>query len=158
MILSFRTPRIAIALLLGGAVPALGQGTVKLDTLRWMSGCWTLSRGSTVTDEMWMTPRGGVMLGVARTVNGSRLRDAEFTRIFAKGDTLVYAAGPLNQAGAEFAARRVAPGEIVFENLAHDFPKRIGYRSAPDSLIAFIEGASEGEKRTWYRYARASCS
>jgi hypothetical protein len=151
---------VAAVVLLGTYAPALpGQGTSHLDALRWMSGCWTLSRGAIVTDEMWMAPRGGVMLGVARTVNGAKLRDAEFTRIYTRGDTLVYAAGPLNQPGAEFHAKRVAEAEVVFENLSHDFPKRIAYRAAAgDSLHAYIEGASDGERRIWYRYARAACS
>jgi hypothetical protein len=153
-----RTWIAAVILLWTNASSMPAQGAAQLDTLRWMSGCWTLTRGASVTDEMWMAPRGGVMLGVARTVNGTKLREAEFTRIFTRGDTLVYAAGPLNQAGAEFRAKRVAGDEVVFENLAHDFPKRIVYRAVgPDSLHAYIEGAREGERRIWYRYERASC-
>jgi hypothetical protein len=140
------------------AASALAQSASPVDTLRWMSGCWTLSRGTRVTDEMWMVPRGGVMLGVARTVNSGQLRETEFSRIFAAQDTLVYAASPSGQAGAQFRSKKVAPGEVVFENLAHDFPKRIGYRAVPpDSLHAYIEGATEGERRIWYRFVRATC-
>jgi hypothetical protein len=153
-----RSLLIAAVLAAMHAASASGQGVAGVDTLRWMSGCWTTSRGTVVTDEMWMVPRGGVMLGVARTVNGTQLREAEFTRIFARGDTLVYAASPSNQASAEFSARRATHTEIVFENLAHDYPKRIVYRAVPpDSLHAYVEGAAEGERRIWYRYARADC-
>ena len=147
-----------LLMLMVRAAPALSQGAARVDTLRWMSGCWTLSRGQSISDEMWMVPRGGVMLGVARTVSAGKVRETEFTRIFATNDTLVYAASPSNQAATNFYAKRIAPGEIVFENLAHDFPKRIVYRAAaPDSLIAYIEGAGEGERRIWYRFTRATC-
>jgi hypothetical protein len=138
---------------------AFAQGASAVDALRWMSGCWTSVRGNVVTDEMWMTPRGGVMLGVARTVNGTHVRDVEFTRVYASADTLVYAAQPSNQPAAQFTAKRVAAGEVIFENLAHDYPKRIVYRAVPpDSLHAYIEGALEGERRIWYRYVRSPCT
>jgi hypothetical protein len=140
------------------ASPSRAQSAVSVDTLRWMSGCWTLSRGARVTDEMWMIPRGGVMLGVARTVNAGQVRETEFTRVFAAHDTLIYEANPSNQTVTQFRAKSLAPAEIVFENLAHDFPKRIGYRAVPpDSLHAYIEGATVGERRIWYRYVRAAC-
>jgi hypothetical protein len=148
----------ALVLLFVRSDAAQAQG-ISVDTLRWMTGCWTSVRGAVVTDEMWMAPRGGVMLGVARTVSGTRLRDVEFTRVFANADTLVYAALPSNQRPTQFAAKRVAAGEVIFENLAHDYPKRIVYRAVPpDSLHAYIEGASDGERRVWYRYARAACT
>jgi Domain of unknown function (DUF6265) len=150
---------LAVAILsVISSATALAQSPAPVDTLRWMSGCWTLSRGTRVTDEMWMVPRGGVMLGVARTVNAGQVRETEFSRIFAAHDTLVYAAAPSGQAGTQFRSKRVAPGEVVFENLAHDFPKRIAYRAVPpDSLHAYIEGATEGQGRIWYRFVRATC-
>ncbi|MBM3512099.1 MAG: hypothetical protein FJX59_00110 [Alphaproteobacteria bacterium] len=41
-----------------------------------------------------------------------------------------------------FTATALGTAEAVFENLAHDFPKRIVYRRvAPDRLEARIEGA-----------------
>ena len=98
------------------------------------------------------------MMGVARTVTGSRVRDAEFTRILLRGDTLVFAPQPLGQAAAEFRMTKLLATEVVFENLAHDYPKRIGYqRASDDSLVAFIEGENPGVGRRWFRYARSAC-
>jgi Domain of unknown function (DUF6265) len=48
---------------------------------------------------------------------------------------------------------------VIFENTAHDFPQRIGYRKAAgDSLVAWIEGTIEGRsQRVDFLYARVAC-
>jgi hypothetical protein len=152
--------RIAIVAFLCFSLPCRAAAQRSpVDTLRWLSGCWEGTRGNSVVEEMWMAPRAGVMLGVGRTSNGGRLRDAEFVRIFARGDTLVYAPGPLNQPSAEFRATSLESGRVVFEDLRHDFPKRIAYRrSGADSLVAYIEGETEGERRVVFTYARMACT
>lgn len=132
-----------------------------VDTLHWLSGCWRLSSPRTTVDEQWMTPNGGVILGMSRTVRGDAVREYEFLRIYASGDTLVYAAMPSGQQPAEFRAppRSVSPSEIVFENPAHDFPQRIRYRRASgDSLIATVEGDREGKRPPFVLgYRKVAC-
>src|SRR5687767_9122872 len=54
-----------------------------VDTLRWLSGCWSLNVPTVTVEEQWMSPSGGVMLGVSRTVRGGAAREHEFLRIFA---------------------------------------------------------------------------
>jgi hypothetical protein len=51
---------------------------------------------------------------------------------------------------------RAGEGEAVFENLAHDFPKRILYRRLPDGgLLARIEGdGTEKQKPMEFRFSR----
>lgn len=106
-----------------------------------------------------MSPRGGMMLGVGRTMAGGSVREYEFLRVFAAGDTLVYGSIPSRQSYAEFREKTITDREVIFENLAHDFPQRIGYRSSgSDSLIAFIEGPRAGTvRRIEYPYARTPC-
>ena len=139
--------------------PSQPPARTPADTLAWLAGCWRSATGSAVVEEQWMAPAGGVLLGTGRTVAGGRVRSFEFLRIFAAGDTLVYAATPSGQAYTEFRAKRVGPGEILFENPAHDFPQRVGYRrSGGDSLVAYIEGERGGvPRRMAFPYARVAC-
>ena len=48
---------------------------------------------------------------------------------------------------------------VIFENLQHDFPQRIGYqRNGPDSLLAWIEGTEKGQvRRVEFPYRRTRC-
>ena len=68
-------------------------------------------------------------------------------------------AHPSGQASAVFTAQTVSDSLVVFENAAHDFPQRVGYRRVrSDSLLAWIEGAVQGAaRRIEFPYARARC-
>jgi hypothetical protein len=131
-----------------------------IDTLHWLAGCWTSATSTTTIEEQWMQPRGGSMVGVSRTVTSGRHREHEFLRIFASGDTLVYAAVPSGQQPTEFRAKTISPTEIVFENPAHDFPQRIKYRLASrEMLVATIEGDRAGRRQpVVFSYAKSACA
>src|SRR5215212_3312748 len=119
-------PALLLPLLL--AATAGAQGAAPADSLGWLAGCWQLAGGTRVVDEQWMAPRGGEMLGMSRTVSGGATREYEFLRIYARGDTLIYAARPAGQPPAEFRATKISATEAIFENPQHDFPQTIGYR------------------------------
>lgn len=132
-----------------------------VEGLSWLAGCWERRSGWTVTDEQWMTPRGGTMLGTSRTTRGDALVEYEFMRIFAtRVDTVVFAAHPSRQRPTEFRGRAFPRREISFENRAHDFPQRIAYRAVgDDSLHAWIEGTAKGRpRRVDFRYRRVPCA
>ena len=139
------------------ARPAAAQAPIA--RIAWLSGCWARTNGRALIEENWMPARGGIMLGVGRTTRGDTLREFEFTRIFMAGDTLVFGALPSGQNYAEFRALNATRDEVVFENLAHDFPQRVAYRRAgADSLLAYIEGKQGAETvRVNFAYARVSC-
>lgn len=153
-------PIITLAATLGLATPqaTVAQRTA-VDTLAWLAGCWKLAGGTTTVDEQWMVPNGGAMLGVSRTVTGGRVREFEFLRIYAAGDTLVYAANPSGQAPTEFRSTSLGGSEITFENRAHDFPQRIRYRLAsPEVLVATIDGDRDNRRQpVVFSYARSAC-
>jgi len=153
------TPLIRIALSCATFLPAAAASQERIDALRWLAGCWRLVGGTTTVDEQWMSPNGGAMLGVSRTVTNGRVREFEFLRISAAGDTLVYAANPSGQSPTEFRASNVGATEVVFENRAHDFPQRIRYRLAtPTVLIATIDGDRDNRRQpVTFSYARTSC-
>ena len=147
----------AAALLLLAAAPLGAQRPTT--RLAWLAGCWQLRAGPRLTEEQWLAPRGGTMLGVSRTTRGDTLREYEFLRIREAGDTLVYVASPSGQATTEFRASAVTDGLVTFENPAHDFPQRIVYRRVgADSVIARIEGTMRGQARgVDFPFARVRC-
>jgi hypothetical protein len=155
---SLASAAAVVALLLA---PSLAQAQTgdPITALAWLSGCWARSNGPRLVEESWQLPRAGMMLGVGRTVNGNTLVEYEQTRIYQKGDTLVYAASPSGQTPTEFRARPPYTNEVIFENLAHDFPQRVRYkRIGKDSLHARVEGKRNGvERGVDFMYARVPC-
>ena len=127
---------------LAGSAQAQG-----LDDLKWLAGCWVQTSGDRTVEEHWTDASGGVMLETGRTVKAGQLRDYEFTRIEMKDGALVFTADPMNQAEASFTASRQTADSIEFENLNHDFPRHVRYRSTgPDSLHAEIDGPQDPTK------------
>jgi hypothetical protein len=129
-----------------------------IDRAAFMKGCWSRVSGPRVVEEQWMAPRAGTMMGMSRTVRGDTLVEYEYVRVFERDGKLVYAAQPSSQAPAEFESKQIEDRAITFENTAHDFPQRIIYRAAGDSLHARIEGTMNGRERGIdFRYARVRC-
>ena len=106
-----------------------------------------------------MAPRGGSMIGMGRTVRGDRLVDFELVVLQEQDGGLAYEAHPSGQPTAVFLARTVSESSVIFENLQHDFPQRIGYqRNGPDLLLAWIEGTEKGQvRRVEFPYRRTRC-
>ena len=100
------------------------------------------------------------MLGVGRTTRGTTLVDYEMVLIRERGDQLAYEAHPANQEPAVFMSATIGEQSIVFENLKHDFPQRVGYeRREADRLLAWIEGPQNGQtRRVDFSYERVPCA
>lgn len=129
-----------------------------IERIAWLQGCWEAVSAERTIEEHWMAPRGNSMLGVSRTVRGDSLVAYELVVVREQGDQLVYQAHPSGQASAEFVSRVVDEESVVFENLQHDFPQRVGYRREGQALLAWIEGTQEGElRRIEFPYRRAAC-
>ena len=126
---------------------ALAQAA-EASAVSWMAGCWRQESSARTVEEMWMAPRGDGVLGMSRTVAKGRIVDHEFLQIRVQDGGLVYVAKPSGQPEATFTATSVGPREVIFENLAHDFPQRVIYRLQPDgNLAARIEGTEKGQAR-----------
>lgn len=125
----------------------------------WLAGCWERRAGSRLVEEQWMAPRGGMMLGMGRTVRGDTLVEYEQLRIYERDGKLVYAANPSGQSPAEFVSTTLNDSAVVFENPGHDFPQRVVYRRlGGDSLAASVEGTSHGKQRVVsFPYERSVC-
>ena len=86
------------------------------------------------------------MLGMSRTVRAGKTTGFEFVRIVAGESGLEYVAKPsTNKEETAFRLVKSSAAEVVFENLAHDFPQRIIYKSQTDGLFARIEGTQNGK-------------
>jgi hypothetical protein len=147
-----------IALTLGYSISArVSQATVvapSISDLAWMAGRWqTAPGGRAQIEEHWMAPAGGTMLGMGRTIAGARTVEFEFLKLEQRADAIYYVASPNGLCPAtDFKLTRLSAREVVFENPAHDFPKRISYRKNADgSLTATVDGGV-GTKAQTFNY------
>lgn len=149
--------RVFIVLVLV-AWPDVASAQTPIARVSWLQGCWRMNVNGQTVDEQWMAPAGGAMLGISRTVKADKLVEYEFVLLRERGGTLVYIAHPSGQTGGEFPLKSVDDESITFENAAHDFPQRIGYRRRGDRLDAWIEGTLDGRaQRAEFPYARVAC-
>jgi hypothetical protein len=142
------------------AIASQAASAHDLATLQWMAGCWEMSGSSPrVTNESWMAPRGGLMLGMSRTVVRDTAREFEALRIERRRGVATYVAQPGGGAPTAFAATTFTDSLVVFANPAHDFPQRILYRRAGrDSIVARIEGDQGGTVRGFdFPMRRVNC-
>lgn len=130
----------------------------------WMAGCWVESEGANWTEECWTGPRGGIMLGSARTGEGEGLRFWETMQIVANQKNedgpvwpLVLWASPLGEQRTMFTwTASDAPG-VTFENAVNDYPQRIRYWREGDLLKAEISMLDGSNRRGWsYRMMGSS--
>lgn len=144
-------------------VPATlqAQAPNEVDRLAWLSGCWELRGATRVTHEQWMSPLGGMMLGMSRTVVRDVAREYEALRIQSVEGVVTYVAQPGGQPPTAFPATTVSDTLVVFANPSHDFPQRIIYRrpAGSDSLHARIEGDRGGKAQGIdFRMKRDTCA
>jgi hypothetical protein len=114
----------------------------------WLSGHWLSCEGGQVA-ENWIGAGSGVLIGV----NLTRGEQAgfEFLRIAANTDGgYSYFSMPNGRAPAtEFVMVALEGERVVFENLAHDFPRRIIYERNGETLHARIESADASQGMDW---------
>lgn len=148
-----------LAAILGGAQAAAAQPAAGLERVEWLTGCWEMSTPERVVEEHWLSPRGGTMINVGRTVSGGKTTEHELVIIRPQDGRLAYEAHPSDQPPAVFLLKELTGSSVVFENAAHDFPQRVGYeRRGPDSLLGWIEGARNGKtRRVEFPYRRVAC-
>jgi hypothetical protein len=144
------TLALAAALALQAASP--GQGD-----LDWIAGYWLQCTGDREVAELWLTRRGGALMGVGIT-QGRQAFGYEQMRIESTDDleTMQFVARPRGaESETTFRMSRAGRQEAVFDNPAHDYPQRIAYRREGDVLIARTEGAGGADAQE-FRYRRAA--
>ena len=148
---------ILLALALSRAL--LAAETPRIEQLAWLSGCWEVSTPQRTVEEHWLAPRGGTMIGVGRTVRDGRTIEHESILLEIRDGRFAYEAHPSGQSPAVFLAREATRDRVVFENLQHDYPQRVGYeRRGTDRLSAWIDGTQNGgSRRVEFPYQRVPC-
>jgi hypothetical protein len=125
-----------------------------LNKLGWITGDWELQKAKGFVEEHWTAPAAGMMMGTSRTVSSGKVRSFEFLRIEAREQDIFYVAQPQGGPPTDFKATKITESEVIFENPAHDFPKRIIYRKLSDSeMVASVDGGA-GTKAQEFTYTR----
>jgi hypothetical protein len=149
---------LSVIIAAGAQAAPAASGTPSAKDVAWIAGCWDATRNGRHVAEHWMPPEGGTMMGVSRTTVGEKTTEWEFLIIRQGANGLEYVAKPSRQPEATFTASRATANEVVFENPAHDFPKRIIYKRDGDALTASIEGPMNGQnRRIDFAYKKAAC-
>lgn len=119
----------------------------------WMAGCWEQRSGDRWSEECWMPPRGGIMLGAGRSGTGDRVSEWEATQIVLDGGDpavrMAFWAAPGGRDRTSFAwGPSDLPG-VTFANAAHDYPQRIRYWREGERLMAETSLADGSKPRRW---------
>ena len=150
---------LALSLLLWTTLIGATQAAAPaVKDVAWLSGCWDVTRNGRHVVESWTSVEGGTMMGVSRTVSDGKTSEWEFLIIREGATGLEYVAKPSRQPEATFTSTSVSSTQVVFENPAHDFPKKIVYKRDGDTLVASIEGPMNGQtRRIDFPYKKAAC-
>ncbi|GJM44792.1 MAG: hypothetical protein DHS20C21_16340 [Gemmatimonadota bacterium] len=141
-----------------GAMAATPSFASDVQDFEWLVGSWSRSGGRIV--ETWQLLGDSVLQGASHVVNaetGERRQD-EWILLTRLGEDTFYITKP-KQNPEPVAFRLVETGDdgAVFENLEHDFPQRILYRSGESgAMTVSIEGPGDnGEvQRIDFHYER----
>jgi len=142
-----------VSMLAGLAATALtvsSPQSMDVAGLDWMSGRWQTEADGVWTEEAWLAPRGGMMLGLSRSGRGERIGEYEFIRLAAGEDGVpVYWASPGGGPPVGFRMVEAGSHSAVFENRAHDYPQRIAYRREGATLTATISAVDGSNAMSW---------
>ena len=118
--------------------------------LSWLSGSWVSGKGEEWTEELWMPPRGGMLLGINRSGKGAKATGFEFMRIQADASGRIsFWASPAGKAPVAFPLTSLKPGEATFENAGHDYPTKVVYRRQGEELVGTISGPGGANPYSW---------
>lgn len=132
----------ALAVGLGLFYAQTSQAGNSIQDLQWLGGCWQATGAvEPGSEEHWLAPAGGGMLGMGRTVRKGKMVAWEFMRIQENADSLVFTAMPSGKPEASFQLQTLEKQKVVFENPRPEFPQRVIYQlNADGSLLGRIEG------------------
>ena len=142
--------RKVLAALLALSAPAAAQPGTAATLPDWLAGMWHMQDGIAWAEEMWMSPRDGIMLGVGRSGAGPQVQSWEAMRIVAKPDGRIsFFAQPKGAPASEFPMSAISAETIEFTNTAHDYPQRIRYWRQGQLLMAEISKIDGSNAQRW---------
>ncbi len=125
-----RAPQIVmLAFAFALASGSVAAQQVAISELIFMSGCWKTAPGvSPEYRECYTVPKAGMIQGSSQTVKDGKTTFFEFATIVEEGGKIAYTPFLKGVRSVDFPLVKSTSGEVVFENLKHDFPQRIIYR------------------------------
>jgi hypothetical protein len=115
-----------------------------------LTGCWSTSTAEGWTQECWMQPRAGIMLGGSRQGKGDKLNMWEWMNVQEAADgNITFRASPKGAPGATFKAEQATATSITFVNAANDYPQRIRYSIEDGRLEAEISKLDGSDRVRW---------
>lgn len=141
--------RLTALLFVAAALPALQSSSTVSSRAGFMAGCWEGSADGAVIREEWRQPSGEFLIGTSTTSSGGVVKEFGFYRVEKdKGGVIAYVAQPEGVPPTRFTLEATSKtDEVMFVNMKHDFPKRIGYKKvSADALTAWIDGGPNSQK------------
>lgn len=142
------------------APPAV-TGAASIESVAWMAGHWTGTGTDDVSEEVWLPPAAGSMVGMWRWAQKGTTRLYELLALSVENGRVVLRLKHfrpdlhgLEEKDAPFVltAVKTVEREVVFEGKGTEGLLRIGYRSpSKDRLEAFVE---RGGRKDEFIYRR----
>lgn len=121
----------------------------EVDQMDWIAGNWKGSVQGNEVFESWTRTNDSTWTGTSRFEKDGELLFSEKMTITKRKDIFSFTSvsNEQNDGNAvQFIASEIDPEQVIFENLAHDFPQQIVYKkTAADSLLVYIDGNLNGQ-------------
>ena len=129
------------------------------DMVRFLLGDWIADSGEKVTRESWKAVSDRTFEGnsVVQSSETGKITWRESMRLAEMGDGIFYVVKPeQNEMPVAFRLTACDAGRVVFENNAHDFPKRIEYFVPADGrlTVRVSDGQDQGFELRFTRQDR----
>jgi len=119
-----------------------------IDALAFLEGRWAGSAGSSRWESSYSSAAGGQIVGASKELSDGRVVTIDFEHFYEREGALRMTPFPGGRRSVEFTLTEFsgAAKRAVFENAAHDFPRRFTYRATgPDHLQIELLGEMGGE-------------
>lgn len=138
-----------LALASVSAAASVAPSCDTLASLRWLLGDWVADGNKTTFHESWteVAPHTFEGSGIERAKPEGSIRGSEVLRLVEMAGAVFYFSKVThNELPVAFRLNECADGRFVFDNPAHDFPRRLEYVLAPDGRLTVnvSDGAEKG--------------
>ena len=126
----------------------LNPGITDVD---WLLGKWSVTKNGRTYIEHWTQSMPSYFEGDNQMLKDDALIFQEFVQLIERGNQIIYSVTIPNQNDSKainFNLTSNDPYRLVFENLEHDFPKRMVYALENDQLHITATGVERGKPRT----------
>lgn len=150
---------IALLLTLLVPVPCLAGDCSSLEEMLWLLGDWRADGKDTSFHESWteVSPKSFEGTGIERTKADGAVKAEEALRLVEMAGSVYYVSKVThNEWPVAFRLTGCDDGNYVFENSAHDFPKRLEYRR--DGLDRVVVRVSDGGEQGFTLDFRRACA